>query len=83
MKLGGDSLLNAEAEGESGTEQQTGEGRDDALKFCGLSILRRFVLLRVLSLLCIFSFLGEREGTLSEAHNGKACEGDQGVLHDQ
>ena len=77
MELGGDSLLNAEAEGESGAEQQTGEGRDDALKFCGLSILRRFVLLR------IFSFLGEREGTLSEAHNGEACEGDQGVLHDQ
>ena len=77
MELGGDSLLNAKAEGESGAEQQTGEGRDDALKFCGLSILRRFVLLR------IFSFLGEREGTLSEAHNGEACEGDQGVLHDQ
>ena len=77
MELGGDSLLNAEAEGESGAEQQTGEGRDDALKFCGLSILRRFVLLRVLSL------LGKCEGTLSKTHNGEACEGDQGVLHDQ
>ena len=83
MELGGDSLLNAKAEGESGTEQQTGEGRDDALKFCGLSILRRFVPLRVLSLLGIFSLLGEREGTLSKAHNGEACEGDHGVLHHQ
>ena len=77
MELGGDSLLNAEAEGESGAEEQTGDGRDDALKLCALSVLRVF------SFLCIFSFLGEREGTLSEAHNGKACEGDQGVLHHQ
>ena len=83
MELGGDSLLNAKAEGESGTEQQTGEGRDDALKFCGLRILPRFVLLRAFSFLRVLSFLGEREGTLSEAHNGEACEGDQGVLHDQ
>lgn len=52
VELGGDSLLNSEAEGESGAEQQTGDGRDDTLKFCGLSSLRGFTLLR------IFSFFG-------------------------
>ena len=79
MELGGDSLLNAEAEGESGAEEQTGNGRDDAPVLYEIGVLSGFSGTGRSKL----SFLGEREGTLSEAHNGKACEGDQGVLHDQ
>ena len=79
VELGCDCLLNAEAEGESGAEEQTRNGRDNALILYGLGVLSGFSGTGRSEL----SFLGEREGTLSKAHNGEACEGDHGVLHHQ